>query len=115
MTLSGPRAFSAVQAVLIGDVHIQTEQRLEEPAFDRLRQALADPHASALDRAVLLRQALLFESERRGGEPRAEFQVKSNWDVNWASVSVRDVNSALGKRVVALPWTPSWLPFQSEG
>ena len=65
MTLSGAAAFAALAARFCGEASV--EAMLEIP-FERLRMALDDKNATQLDCAVLLRQALRFESLRRDSQ-----------------------------------------------
>jgi ATP-dependent DNA helicase RecQ len=95
--------------------------RSESPSIERLRIAMVEQpqRASALDLAVLLRQALRHEYARRGyavaptvvvDNPR--FAGFEHWD----RVGLRAVRSSEGRMVTAMPWKPAWLPcFESQG
>ena len=107
MTLSGALAFAALREELGG--RVRAEEPLDEPAFERLRGAMADRSATLLDRAVLLRQALLYETARRSAGPLAEFYLKSDWEFSWGDVGIVEARSAGGTKLRAMPWTPSWL------
>lgn len=84
------------------------------PAFDRLRRALiAQPHqVSIMDLAVLLRQALVFESMRRNWAPPAECDVLgARWMAlqDWSSFGLSAVSIPGGWRVSPQPWRPDWI------
>lgn len=106
---SGADAFASLIAFLNGDEGAMPTI-FEEPAFDRLRQAIKDESATPRDRAVLLRQALRFESLRRGSQSRVQLDP-SNLPVNVLRESGLVVSPGTGTqvRVEASPWHPKWL------
>jgi len=88
--------------------------RARSPAIERLRHALLDPtrHASALDLAVLLRQAMTHEHVRRGATVLPAVMVKHpRFDGfnAWDAVSLRSSGTAEARLVTLQPWTPAWL------
>jgi len=109
MSLSGPNAFAALSSALAeGDTSALSEQ-MEEPAFERLRDALQDEKASLYDRTVLLRQALLYEGTRRAGTLEPEFSLATGWRVPWDAFSLAHRDTNTGTRVKAKAWKPRWL------
>ena len=85
-----------------------------EPSIERLRIALTETpqRATALDLAVLLRQALRREFARREFEATSTVMVRHQRLRRfqaWASVGLEAVAEDEGWRVVARPWRPSWL------
>jgi superfamily II DNA/RNA helicase len=83
-------------------------------AFERLRVALSETpqRASALDLAVLLRQALAFEHARRGYAVAPTVQVaqpRFEGFQKWEQVGLRTTSAALGTHVTPVAWRPSWL------
>ena len=75
--LAGTEAFDALRGLLAG--FPQEDWRAPtEPSIERLRSALGDEtsHASKLDLAVLLRQALRREDARRSYEVSPRVDVK---------------------------------------
>jgi len=115
MTLSGAQAFASLRGLLSRVQSVDPAQMLQEPAFERLRGALADRSASALDRAVLLRQALLYETARRGGSPTAEVELADDWGIDWVGSGLEVARGSGVLRVGARPWTPRWLRGTERG
>ena len=94
--------------------------RARSPAIERLRQALIDPAqaASALDLAVLLRQAMTYEHVRRGAMVSPSIPVShprfdgfAAWDRTGLRVTMVDH----ARLVTLLPWKPAWLANVGEG
>jgi ATP-dependent DNA helicase RecQ len=97
-----------------------TEWQARSPAIERLRRALIDPacHASRLDLAVLLRQAMTHEHVRRGAMvPPAVLVSHPRFDGFAAWDRVGLCTSAAGEaRLVTLqPWKPAWLANVGDG
>lgn len=112
---SGAEGFSALQDALLSRSGAEPSL-IGEPAFERLRLAVNDPCASDLDRAVLLRQALLYETARRGDWPPAQLRVPMGFAAFLDSCSIRAIE--LSENVInteALPWTPPWLSGSGHG
>ena len=84
------------------------------PSMERLRVALSESpqRASALDLAVLLRQALQCEHVGRTDSESWKIRVAhprlDEFDA-WACVGLRATTTRDGCYVAALPWRPSWL------
>jgi len=117
--LVGHDAFVALCHMLDG-TDAGAEWQARSPAIERLRRALADPDhvASALDLAVLLRQAMTHEHGRRGamGSPavlvsHAGFDGFADWD----RVGLRATSSDQARLVTLLPWMPTWLGNVGDG
>lgn len=90
------------------------------PAIERLRRALVDPvqAASALDLAVLLRQAMTHEHVRRGAMVSpSELVSHPRFDgfAAWDRVGLRATTADQAQLVTLLPWKPAWLPNGGEG
>ncbi|MBP0496278.1 protein DpdF [Roseomonas indoligenes] len=115
MNISGAQAFASLRGLLSGSQPVGPSPTLLHPAFERLRSALADRSASPLDRAVLLRHALLFETARRGGSPDAEVELTEDWDVDWNGSGLEVARDGGVLRVQARPWTPRWLRGSDRG
>jgi len=109
----GLDAFNALTR-LLADGSGEEPWSASSPSVDRLRVALTESpqRASALDLAVLLRQALRCEHARRDyavaptvlvAHPRlAPFE-------RWEAVGLQSIVAPGGRHVTALPWRPSWL------
>ena len=110
MTLQGAAAFAALADALAGTPGGET---LTDPAHERLRQALTDPSASALDLAVLVRHVLLAESKRRGeaADPGLPRHLRLTAD----AVATAGLRTAPDGRLHALPWRPEWLDIRAFG
>ena len=81
-------------------------------AIERLRVALGSARATALDLAVLLRQALRFEHARRDYAVSPVIRVSHPRFVgfdDWASVGLEATQTDGALLVSALPWRPDWL------
>lgn len=111
--LEGAEAFDALRQLLA--VEPQEEWRAPgEPSIERLRVAIGGvtSQASALDLAVLLRQALRREDARRGYEVSPRVIVKHSRLVEflaWKEVGLVGDPIAGGFRVSANAWRPEWL------
>lgn len=117
--LDGHDAFVALSH-LLDRTDVGAEWQARSPAIERLRRALVDPGhaASALDLAVLLRQAMTHEHGRRGamGSPavlvsHAGFDGFAGWD----RVGLRATSADQARLVTLLPWTPAWLTNVGDG
>lgn len=115
MNLSGAQAFASLRGLMSRSQPAGHAPTLLEPAFERLRGALADRLASPLDRAVLLRHVLLFETARRGGSPAAEVELADDWGVDWDRSGLDVALHGGLVRVKAKPWTPRWLRGSDRG
>ena len=111
MTLDGDLAFSALKRTIEG-----AEQPLWEtpanPAFDRLRRAWSAPACrTQLELAVLLRQALSYESSRRHGG-LASFILGAASPLqgftDWSAVGLAAEDLGSGWLVSVRAWTPNW-------
>ncbi|MBZ9803382.1 protein DpdF [Mesorhizobium sp. ES1-6] len=111
--LDGNDAFAALTR-LLGNSDDGETWRAFSPSIDRLRLALSDAsqHASPLDLAVLLRQAMRYEHARRSYAVSPTVLVAhprfGAFD-QWERVGLRTTPSAHGRYVTALAWQPSWL------
>jgi superfamily II DNA helicase RecQ len=90
------------------------------PAIERLRRALVDPvqAASALDLAVLLRQAMTHEHVRRGAMVSHSILVshpRFDGFAAWDRIGLRATTADQARLVTLLPWKPAWLPNVGEG
>jgi ATP-dependent DNA helicase RecQ len=112
--LEGSAAFTALAGMLNGG---SSDWRATSPSLERLRVALGAPQSSALDLAVLLRQALRFEHARRGYSVSPSVLLTHSrlaaFD-RWQSVGLKASFSPEGLWVSALPWRPDWLKSQGE-
>ncbi len=111
MILEEDDAFAALRAMARGEPQLGWRAPAN-PAFDRLRQAWTAPHRrSALELAVLLRQALVHEAARRQGEgvsmvlaqgsPLQDFHA-------WNDVGLDAQQLADGWLVSERLWSPGW-------
>lgn len=117
--LEDHRAFEALGRLLVSDAPGDTWSA-GTPSIERLRQALIDPArvASALDLAVLLRQALAHEFVRRGASVRPSVRIGHErfdgfdaWDRVGLSASMDGRGTLLTYQV----WSPAWLPGSIGG
>lgn len=117
--LDGHDAFVALSH-LLDCTQSGEDWQARSPAIERLRSALLDPmrHASALDLAVMLRQAMTYEHVRRGATvfpavvvKHARFEGFNAWD----AVSLRSDGTTEGCLVTLQPWTPAWLAGAGDG
>lgn len=118
--LEGVAAFQALADLLRGAGGGGENWTAAEPAFERLRAALAasSPRASIRDLVVLLRQALWYEHARRGnGNAWPELIVRhpAFAGADWAASSLRELPVPDGSRVTLETWSPTWLgqPLES--
>jgi ATP-dependent DNA helicase RecQ len=79
-----------------------------EPAFARLSNSLEDPNANSMDRWILLRHALRYESLRTGRSVHANLEGTPDAKAAELGLSVHVLGGGRFE-VTALPWTPSWL------
>ena len=112
--LDGVAAFQALGDLLRGTVGDGATWTADEPAFERLRAAMAEssPRASKRDLVVLLRQALLYEQARRGTGsacPEPIVRHPAFAGANWANSSLRALPVSEGSRVTLEAWSPNWL------
>lgn len=94
--------------------------RSRSPAVERLRQALVDParRASALDLAVLLRQAITHEHVRRGRMASPAVRVShARFDgfAAWNTVGLLSTTAGEARLVTLQPWEPDWLTDADDG
>lgn len=83
---------------------------LDNFAAERLRKALGDPAASALDLAILLRHALLSEMARQGGGAMVWLPRPASRPIPDAVLQAVGLDVNREGRVFALAWQPDWLP-----
>ena len=83
-------------------------ERYSEPALARLSGALADPQASHLDRLVLLRHVLRYESLRRGQDIPIRLPKAGLEQARETGLTVHEFGSG-DVEVAARPWHPTWL------
>ncbi|MFO1431285.1 MAG: protein DpdF [Candidatus Competibacteraceae bacterium] len=107
-------SFAQLQTMLDGHV-VLSASTFAEPAFERLRSALATPRSrSPLDLAVLIRQALAYENGRRGSDNEATLRLpmRSSWPgpAEWRQVSVDAQRQQDEWHVRTTWWRPDWLP-----
>ena len=111
MIVEGDDAFSAVKA-MIEDGAQPAWHSPTNPAFDRLRRAWMAPKArSQLEVAVLLRQALSFETSRRQGADASVVLHQASPLVDFAAWQDAGLTAErLGGRwlVSAAAWAPAW-------
>jgi superfamily II DNA/RNA helicase len=96
------------------------EWRARSPSVERLRIALVDhaQHASPLDLAVLLRQAMTYEHVRRGAMVSPAVQISHPRFVGfdrWDSVGLRAMARDQALLVTLQPWKPAWLKNVAAG
>ncbi|MGO6790017.1 protein DpdF [Rhizobium ruizarguesonis] len=112
--LQGHQEFEALSHLLSGKEGAGTWCGLS-PAVERLRAALCDATqaASALDLAVLLRQALIHEYARRAYEVSPTLHIAhprfGQFD-GWDKVGLLPAPTLEGTLVTARNWQPDWLP-----
>ncbi|WP_420566418.1 protein DpdF [Thalassobaculum sp.] len=115
--LDDAEAFAALTRVLSGQ-DAGYGWSASSPAVERLRQALAADSASALDLAVLLRQALAWETTRRGSELPAMVSVShprlATFD-GWNAVGLPATTTPEGTILSYQPWRPQWLDCGDAG
>ena len=111
--LDGHDAFAALTR-LLDEADEGDAWRAHSPSIERFRFALSEhpQRASALDLAVMLRQALRFEHARRGYAVSPTILVAhprfGGFDA-WQRVGLRATPAMRGSHVTAVPWQPSWL------
>lgn len=111
--LDGHEAFAALTR-LLSNADEGEAWRARSPSIDRFRVALTQTpqRASALDLAVMLRQALRYEHARRGYVVSPTILVAHpSFDAfnKWEQVGLRATPAMGGSHVTAVPWQPSWL------
>lgn len=117
MTLDPEAAFAALRDLTAGQ-----EQRSwsssAAPAFERLRRAWNEPNRSPQELAVLLRQALLFETARRDGSNASLVLARGSplqsFD-GWAEFDLAADPLDGGWLVSALRWRPDWVATPPDG
>ncbi|WP_287236173.1 protein DpdF [Mesorhizobium sp.] len=115
--LDGHDAFKAL-ARLLECADDGTAWRAKSPSVERLRIALTElpQHASALDLAVLLRQAINHERTRRGTAvpvipvSHARFSDFRHWN----KVGLRMTIAGEARLVSIEPWHPEWLSVEGN-
>ncbi len=91
----------------------------DEPAFERLRAALANPGSrSPLDLAVLIRHVLGYENGRRQSEDDATLRVPigGGWpnETHWRRVGLNAQRQLDSWHVRSTGWRPDWLPGSKQ-
>jgi superfamily II DNA/RNA helicase len=117
--LDGHDAFVALSQLLSGGDN-QVDWQARSPAVERLRKALIDPtcQASALDLAVLLRQAMTHEHVRRGAMVFPAVTVshpRFAGFTSWNAVGLQDTSAGETRLVMLRPWKPTWLDASHDG
>lgn len=112
-------AFHKLLGLLAGKCGGSDWSAADFPAIDRLRRVLVEPaqQVSMPDRAILLRQVLVFESERLNWAPPAECEVRGIcWQKfdNWSSYGLVAFAVPGGWRVSPQTWRPSWIAVESS-
>jgi hypothetical protein len=108
--LSGHEAFARLSG-LLGGAEDGEDWSARSPAIDRLRVALDEQpqRASPLDLAILLRQALVHEHERRTRAVRPAVRIAhprlADFE-DWETVGLEAYNGADGLSVSAKAWRP---------
>ena len=102
-----PGSVTAFQALAQRLRHGADCPPLAAPPLERLRLALDDPRATPMDRAVLLRHALRFQSLRDGVERQLAGDLPTGV---LQEVGLEARPGAGGRNLAALPWRPTWLP-----
>jgi ATP-dependent DNA helicase RecQ len=105
MTEHGAQAFSTLERVINGE---QSAETFADPPFERLRLALYDPDTSELDKTVLLRHALRYESLRRQHSATMKIPAIDPDYFEQVGIIANEENGVY--RVSATPWRPEWMP-----
>jgi ATP-dependent DNA helicase RecQ len=116
--LDGYDAFTALERLLDCDDN-GNGWKARSPSIERLRLALVDPaqSASALDLAVLLRQAMAHEHVRRGNMVSPTVRVSTDrfgGFVDWAKIGLIAISADEARLVTIQPWNPAWLNGAEE-
>lgn len=118
MTLEQVQAFVAIRELLTGKRDGTSFECPAHPPLERLRQVVAGvgKSPSALDRAVLLRHALMYARAPErvwGGEsPTLRVPRGSGWlesVADWAAVGLQARGDDTHWILSASPWRPDWL------
>jgi ATP-dependent DNA helicase RecQ len=104
--ISGASALTAVIRQWRDKTHPM--QVLSEPPFARLSAALADPMSSDLDRLILLRHVLRYESLRRAQGVQVRLPGGSGHEARAVGLTAHELGPD-DVEVAALPWYPDWL------
>ena len=117
--LDGYDAFAALTRLLDRD-ESGAGWQARSPSVERLRLALIDPaqRASALDLAVLLRQAMAHEHVRCGNKVSPAVLVSHDRFAKfagWDEVGLRATQANEARWVTIQPWKPAWLNGVGEG
>ena len=117
--LGGQDAFVALSH-LLNRTSGGADWQAHSPAVERLRRALVDPAcaASALDLAVLLRQAMMHEHVRRGATIPPVVEVSHpRFDefAAWDRVGLRSATASEERLVTLQAWRPAWLADAVDG
>lgn len=117
--LDGHDAFIALSQLLTC-ADSKADWQARSPAIERLRKALVDPtrHASELDLAVLLRQAMTHEHVRCGGMVSPALIVSHPRFVgfaSWDAVGLQNSSCGESRLVTLQPWKPTWLADPGVG
>lgn len=109
--LDGAPAFEALERLLSGHDD-GTSWKAVSPSIERLRKAITDHDASALDLAVLLRQAIARESARRLHDFAPMVMVDHSRFASftgWETVGLKPTETSRGTILSYTPWCPDWL------
>lgn len=111
-------SFAGLQAIF-DQKTAASAMTFDEPAFERLRMALAKPGSrSPLDLAVLIRHALGYENGRRQSEDDATLRVPigGGWpnETDWRRVGLNAQRLPPSWHVRSTGWRPDWLPGSKQ-
>ncbi|MDS4027279.1 MAG: protein DpdF [Candidatus Contendobacter sp.] len=111
-------SFAGLQAIF-DQKTAASAMTFDEPAFERLRMALAKPGSrSPLDLAVLIRHALGYENGRRQSEDDATLRVPigGGWpnETDWRRVGLNAQRQSPSWHVRSTGWRPDWLPGSKQ-
>ncbi len=117
MIQDGDEAFAALSQTLAG-APADKWSSPAFPAFERLRRALASASGrTAVDLAILIRQALMFEKGRRQGEEVTLF-LAACWPLRafaaWEEIGISALVVNDGLLLEAIAWRPAWLDSPPE-
>ena len=112
------QAFNLLEETLCGNIRADSWS-CKVQAFDRLRESLVSENTTTnFERAVLLRQALLFENIRRYGDYNIGIYIGKNFLFdfkNWSHFGLEFSNKTGNQRkVMVKKWAPDWLKSEKS-